>query len=198
MPDSYTSFPKSPRASVSRAICLAWAHAESRGCCSLRRLPIGPSSSRSATARGSWKGSASTANESSRSPPRESRSVAPRWSTSSPRITGAPTRSKTWRSPARAATPRRGCATTTSAPTIHGYAKLSGSCRRDGENESVGRSFLAQPSTGERKLYQSMIAAPQVKPEPKATVAIFMPRCRVPSASASASMMGIVAAVVFP
>ena len=46
--------------------------------------------------------------------------------------------------------------------------------------------------------YQSMIAAPQVKPEPKATVAIFMPRSSRPSPCASASMMGMVAAVVLP
>ena len=46
--------------------------------------------------------------------------------------------------------------------------------------------------------YQSISALPQVKPEPNATIATFIPRSRPPRASTSASNIGIVAAVVFP
>jgi hypothetical protein len=42
------------------------------------------------------------------------------------------------------------------------------------------------------------MAEPHVKPEPKATIATFIPRFKRPSRAASASKMGIVAAVVLP
>src|SRR6185312_10874533 len=46
--------------------------------------------------------------------------------------------------------------------------------------------------------HQSQIAAPHVKPAPKATIATFMPRFNRPSFSASQRRSGIVAAVVLP
>jgi len=46
--------------------------------------------------------------------------------------------------------------------------------------------------------HQSMMAEPQVKPEPKAAMATFMPGRRRPSRTHSASRIGMVAAVVLP
>jgi len=42
------------------------------------------------------------------------------------------------------------------------------------------------------------MAEPQVKPEPNATIATFMPRTSLPSRTDSAIKIGIVAAVVLP
>jgi hypothetical protein len=46
--------------------------------------------------------------------------------------------------------------------------------------------------------HQSINAEPQVKPEPNAAQATFMPRSSLPLRTASASKIGMVAAVVLP
>src|SRR5687768_2774073 len=51
-------------------------------------------------------------------------------------------------------------------------------------------------SRDQSMLHQSTIAEPQVKPEPNATIATFIPGFKRPSRCASCSRLGMVAAVV--
>ena len=97
------------------------------------------------------------------------------------------------------------------SPKSRARRRCAGSARSGGDEETAtsssphthraadarrrrtrGRRRTAQP------LHQSAIAEPHVKPEPNATIAIFEPRFSRPSCSASASKIGIVAAVVLP
>ncbi len=71
----------------------------------------------------------------------------------------------------------------------------AGGDRRRAPARGRARASAGHPA-GER--HQSMIAAPQVNPEPNATSATFIPRFSLPLRSDSARRIGIVAAVVLP
>ena len=70
--------------------------------------------------------------------------------------------------------------------------------RESVQDESFYSASSGSRAAGPVSIHQSMIAAPQVKPEPKATIATFIPRFNFPLSTASASRIGIVAAVVLP
>ena len=73
-----------------------------------------------------------------------------------------------------------------------------GAARSDSAHAPVESHGCAEAHPLPGRIHQSTIAEPQVNPEPKATSAIFMPRLSAPLRSASASRIGMVAAVVFP